>query len=293
MTACPFSVFISHFTGERVLAEKLQNLLKAAFANQLSTLRSSGAESISTGEGQYHRNRHTGRGSPFLDEFRSAERELPNVRLELEPYLSDDRSIPPLLIATEARRAERELHPGSMDMYFQGAAWLNKGPSPENLAQARRCFERALALDSDNLEALIGIASIDAQRGAWFLADDRSARLAAAESALSKVLSLAPNHAVAHYLLGVVQVYSNRAAQGIAQCEQALGLDRNLAVAHGLIGAAKYFSGQGEETEAHTREALRLSPRDTNAWPWLAWVGNAKTQLGAGGGGHRLVSSWN
>ena len=184
-------------------------------------------------------------------------------------------------IAAEARRAERELHPGSMDMYFQGAAWLNKGPSPENLAQARRCFERALALDPDNLEALIGIASIDAQRGAWFLADDRSARLAAAESALSKVLSLAPNHAVAHYLLGVVQVYSNRAAQGIAQCEQALGLDRNLAVAHGLIGAAKYFSGRGEETEAHTREALHLSPRDTNAWLRFAWVGNAKTQLGA------------
>src|SRR5215469_2585942 len=117
------------------------------------------------------------------------------------------------LIAAEARRAEGELHPVSMDIYFQGAAWLNKGPSPENFAQAHRCFERALALDPDNLEALIGIASIDAQRCAWFLADDRCERLAAAESALSKVLSLAPNHAVAHYLLGVVQVFSNRAAQ--------------------------------------------------------------------------------
>ena len=58
------------------------------------------------------------------------------------------------------------------------------------------------------------MASVDVQRGAYFLADDRSARLAAAEGALTKVLSLAPNHAMARYLFGFVQVFSNRAAQG-------------------------------------------------------------------------------
>ena len=86
------------------------------------------------------------------------------------------------LIAAEARRAESEPDPGSMDLYFQGTALLNKGPSPENLAQARGCFERALALDPDNVEALVGLASVDAQLGALFLADDRSARLTAAET---------------------------------------------------------------------------------------------------------------
>ncbi len=138
-----------------------------------------------------------------------------------------------------------------------------------------------LGLDPGNVEALVGMASVDVQRGAYFLADDRSARLAAAEGALTKVLSLAPNHAMARYLFGFVQVFSNRAAQGIAQCERALALDRNLAVAHGLIGGAKYFSGRAKETEAHTHEALRLSPRDTSAYLWLVWVGNAKSQLGA------------
>jgi TolB-like protein/Tfp pilus assembly protein PilF len=185
------------------------------------------------------------------------------------------------LIAAEARRAESERDPGSMDLYFQGTASLNKGPSPENLAQARGCFERALALDPDNVEALVGFASVDAQLGALFLADDRSARLTAAETTLARALSHAPNHALAHYLLGLVQSVSNRATQSIATCEQALALDRNLAAAHGLIGGVKYFSGRGAETEAHTREALRLSPRDTSRYLWLGWVGNAKTQLGA------------
>jgi tetratricopeptide (TPR) repeat protein len=185
------------------------------------------------------------------------------------------------LIAAEAHRAGYAPEPRSVDLYFQGAAWLNKGPSPENLSHARGFFERALALDPDNVEALVGLASVDAQSGAYFVADDRSARLAAAQATLAKALSLAPNHAMAHCLSGLVEIFSKRAAQGIAECERALSLDRNLAVAHGLIGAAKYFSGRAEETEGHIREAFRLSPLDSNAYAWLAWVGNAKSQVGA------------
>ena len=96
-------------------------------------------------------------------------------------------------------------------------------------------------------------------------------RFAAAEATLMKALSLAPEHASAHLCLGGVQIQTNRAAQGIAECERALALDRNLARAHGLIGMAKLLVGRAEETEAHIKEALRLSPRDTicamRGWP--------------------------
>jgi TolB-like protein len=59
------------------------------------------------------------------------------------------------LIEAEALRAQRSLHPDSMDLYFQGMAWLNKGPTPEHLTQARGFFERALAIDPRNVEALV------------------------------------------------------------------------------------------------------------------------------------------
>ena len=62
------------------------------------------------------------------------------------------------LIEAEARRAERSLHPNSMDLYFQGMAWFNKGPTPDHMAQARGFFERALALDPESIEALVGLA---------------------------------------------------------------------------------------------------------------------------------------
>jgi len=111
--------------------------------------------------------------------------------------------------------------------------------------------------------------------------DDWTAQFAAAEAAVTRALSLAPNHARAHSVLGLVQAFTNRAVQGIAECERALALDRNLADAHGFIGLAKFSLGRGEETEAHIHEALRLSPRDNNAYRWLMYVGLAKLFLGA------------
>ena len=78
-----------------------------------------------------------------------------------------------------------------------------------------------------------------------------------------------------------LQIQTNRAVQGIAECERALALDRNLAGAHAIIGLAKFLIGRGEETEAHVQEALRLSPRDTFAYPWMAIAGTAKLFLGS------------
>jgi TolB-like protein len=184
------------------------------------------------------------------------------------------------LIAAEARRAERSLHPDAMDLVFQGRAWFNKGLTPDYIAKARCFFEQALALDPENIEAMLGLALVDVNAGP-LMTDDWAARLATAEATSIRVLSLAPNHALAHLVLGLAQMYTKRVAQGIAECEHALTLDRNLAMAHGLIGFAKYLLGRGTETEAHINEAFRLSPRDTFAHRWMVWVGVAKAQLGA------------
>jgi len=185
------------------------------------------------------------------------------------------------LIEVEARRAERSLHPDALELYFQGMAYLNKGRTPEYMAQSRDFFECALALDPNNVEALVGMATVDMATGVYSLSDDRNARLAAAEVTVTKALSMAPQYARAHWLLGRVKIFTNRAAQGIAECERALALDRNLASAHAGIGHAKYYLGRGAETEAHVQEALRLSPRDTEAYIWMMFAGLAKLQLGA------------
>jgi TolB-like protein/class 3 adenylate cyclase len=188
------------------------------------------------------------------------------------------------LIEAEARRAERSLHPDAMDLCFQGAACFNKGVTPEYMAQARGFFERALALDPKNVEALVGTAQVDFAIGASYLSDEHDARLAAAEAALTEALTLAPQHARALKDLGQVKIFTNRAAQGIAECERALELNRNLADAHGSIGWAKILVGRATEAEGHVLEALRLSPRDSDACRWLSCAGVAKLMLGADAG---------
>src|SRR5271170_8328308 len=81
--------------------------------------------------------------------------------------------------------------------------------------------------------------------------------------------------------MGYVQIFTNRVTQGIAEAERALALDRNLANAHAFIGAGKTFAGRAEESEAHVQEALRLSPRDSFAYQWMARVAATKLNLGA------------
>jgi len=107
------------------------------------------------------------------------------------------------------------------------------------------------------------------------------ATFAAAEAKLTKALSSVPDHARAHWYLGFVDIFTNRAAQGIAECEHALELDRNLAGPHAIVGQAKVFIGRAEEAEAHIAEALRLSPRDTMAYIWMSVAGIAKNHLGS------------
>ncbi len=113
------------------------------------------------------------------------------------------------------------------------------------------------------------------------MADDGPSHFTAAEKALNDVLLRAPNHPRAHMLLGAVQIRTNRAAKGIAECRRALALDRNLADAHGFIGLGKHALGRGEEVEGHIQEALRLSPRDTRAFLWFMIVGMAKLMTNA------------
>ena len=58
-------------------------------------------------------------------------------------------------------------------------------------------------------------------------------------------------------------------------------MNPNLASAHALIGLVKIYDGHPEETERHELEALRVSPRDTDAYFWVGWMGQAKLYLGA------------
>jgi tetratricopeptide (TPR) repeat protein len=184
------------------------------------------------------------------------------------------------LVAAEAGRAEQTPTPDSMDLYFQGWALLNKGMTRDNVAQGRDFFDRALAADPNNVDALIGSAAANAIEGSQFYAANPAAAFASAEPKVIRALSVVPDHARGHALLGFVKLWTGRANEGIAELEHALALDRNLADARAGVGFGKIFIGRAEDTETDVAEALRLSLRDTLAYAWMVRADIAKLALG-------------
>jgi TolB-like protein len=181
------------------------------------------------------------------------------------------------LRSAEARRAERAPNPDSMDLYAQGLAWLNKGFTPNSVAQARSFYDRALAADPDNVEALIGSAMADVAGSISFVTDPMAA-FAAAEAKLTKVLSSVPDHARAHKFLGLVEIFTKRAAEGIAECEHALALDGNLAEAHPLSVMVRFISVAPKRprlTSVRPYASVRAIRWHTSGW--VSRVGRSST----------------
>ena len=212
----------------------------------------------------------------WADRFDKAAGDLLRMQDEIVARVANALKAP--LIAAEAERADRSAEPASIDFYFQGMAWVNKGLRPDWLEQARICFEKARAIDDTNLEALIGMGMVDTLRGVVCAGENPARDLEFAERLLNGALSLAPDHAWAHCLLAAVLISTRRAERGIMECERALALNPSLASAHAMLGLAKYLTGQGEETEPHVEEALRLSPLDAFAYLWMLFSGVAKIQ---------------
>ena len=184
------------------------------------------------------------------------------------------------LIDAEARRAERAPNPSSIDLYFQGRALYNRGFASDTLGRAREFFMRALELDPRNVDALVGVATVDVT--ARQLHDGRSLRplLAKAESRLTRALAETPNNALAHLLMGVVLRATDRAQRSIEELERALAIDPNMATARALIGSALIWMGRAQEAEAHVLGAVRMSPRDPMIFEWLLIAGLAKAYFG-------------
>src|SRR5258705_10203416 len=104
------------------------------------------------------------------------------------------------LIEVEARRAGRSTDPDAMDLYFQGWARANNGTTEEYMTQAEAFFDRSLALDPGNIEALVGSARVKAAIGANLTRDDWTAQFAPADEAVIGGHFLSANHDRGHEL---------------------------------------------------------------------------------------------
>ena len=185
------------------------------------------------------------------------------------------------LIAAEARRAERAPKPEIYYFDFQGMAWINRGTTPEYMTQARGFFERALELDPRNVEALVGTSSVDVMVSITYMTDDQATRLASAETALARALSLAPEHALAHLMMGRTSMSSATALPEALPNVSARWSWIEIWPTLTLLSVLpRFLAVTPRKPRSHVNEAFRLSPRDHRAYRWIQFVGTAKLHLG-------------
>jgi DNA-binding SARP family transcriptional activator/TolB-like protein len=172
---------------------------------------------------------------------------------------------------------------GVSDCLSRGAAAFHSDARPDLIAEAQRWYLAALARDPRNVEALSGLAfTCQHLVGNPWWGDPHAvaASLDLGREAAAMALDLAPGHALAKCVQGMLRSASGQLEEAASDFQDALLMDRELAAAHGFAGYNAAFLGHAEETLPAIERAMRLDPLDRRRGVWYFFAGFAELLLG-------------
>lgn len=150
-------------------------------------------------------------------------------------------------------------------------------------AEAQRWFLAALAGDPRNVEALVGLALTCQQLVSqpWW-GDPRATAMASdlGRETVAIALDLAPGHAFAKCIQGMLYSAAGQLEKAGRAFEQALAMDRGLAAAHGFAGYNAALLGRARETMPAIERAMRLDRTDRRHSIFFFFGGFAELLLG-------------
>jgi tetratricopeptide (TPR) repeat protein len=134
----------------------------------------------------------------------------------------------------------------------------------DQVAEARRLFERAMALDPTFGGGFIGYAATylpDTRLG--FAQRDPEKALQAARRAVE----LDGEDAWAHWALGLVYLVDKSLDAAISEFEYVIQLNPSFADAYAMLGSALSGTGRAKEAIAPIKQSMRLSPHHSMIGP--------------------------
>ncbi|MBN2195878.1 MAG: tetratricopeptide repeat protein [Polyangiaceae bacterium] len=134
-------------------------------------------------------------------------------------------------------------------------------------AAAAELYRRALALNPDNIDALIFLGGLLSEGG----------RPVEARQHLAHALQLDPNSSTAHYNLGNALAAEKRYDEALESWQRAIDLDPKASGPRNNLGAVLLGLGRVAEAEASLRGAVEANPDDAQSHHNLA---NALSRLG-------------
>jgi TolB-like protein/Flp pilus assembly protein TadD len=190
------------------------------------------------------------------------------------------RSLNVQLVQAESRRSQMDqsTNPDAVDFSMRGWAKVYEPQTKVTNAQAKDLFDRALRLDPDIIDAMLGKAwcmAIDVLNG-WStsVVEDKKT----ATKLVDRVLAKRPATANAHIAKGNILNYGNPEG-ALPEYDAALEIDPNSPVAHASKGMALVTAGRAREAFSPVQIALRLSPKDPAAGAWHFFLCHAHVHV--------------
>jgi adenylate cyclase len=215
----------------------------------------------------------------FADKFDRAIDDLLDLQDELVHTIAG-------ALAPELLRAERQrfgasvlIATGAYDLLQRGLWHHNRFTREDNLL-ARERFRNALAVDPDyaHAAASLAVTVIYAVVNGWE-ADPASAVGEALKMA-QRAVALDARDPKARFALGLAEYHSGSLHAAIDELREAIRLNPSYAVAHYNLGAVSNYLNRAADAQASITLALRLSPNDPSTFIWLPGLAAAKYLLG-------------
>jgi class 3 adenylate cyclase/TolB-like protein len=172
----------------------------------------------------------------WADRFDGERSKLGELQVEFVSRLANSLGLE--LVKAEALRATRERpnNPDAADLAMRGWAILNSNPDKAGYRDAATLVERALALDPQNISAMLGLVEVLVSLVNTNQSDDRPGDIARAEETIDRALALQPHNSYAHNLKGWVFNAKAQWGPAIAEAEAATAENPNDAHAYAAAG---------------------------------------------------------
>jgi TolB-like protein len=185
-------------------------------------------------------------------------------------------AVEPALAGAERSRAQRKPPEslGAWDWYQRGMSLMYQDTAESN-ARALAHFQRAMELDGEFAAAHAAAARVLANELVNGFTDVSMATIRRADALARRAIELDDRDAMAHMVVGLLQLLRCHHDQAIAELETALDLNPSCAEAHHGLGFTLIFSGRPEDAVAEFDAAIRLSPYDIRSSSFLemrAWA---------------------
>jgi len=215
----------------------------------------------------------------WAERFDKQQKDILEVQDEIVARLS--RTVGIEMVRSEAARGARSGGSDAVDLVMRARALANDVKRRENATHAVALFRQALQLEPDNVEALVGIATLCSYQVLnLYRLGERDALLDEADGLVARAAELAPDHTGILKARALLLRARGRFADAVIATAAVIARNPGEPTSYKEMGLNKLYLGETQEAVEWFRRADSIAPGDLERWTWLQGLGRALLQLG-------------